>query len=71
MASCAEQVEVRLTAHCVEVLHRAGWVALHRRSRVQGGLTTESAHRPKAHREHGEWPPERMQDQWHSLYKIG
>ncbi len=58
-----QQVDVRRTASCVEVLHRGQRVALHRRSAVQGGLTTEPAHRPKSHREHGAWPPERMK-QW-------
>ena len=58
-----EQVEVRLSAQCVEVLHQGRRVAAHARSRTQGGFTTEPGHRPKSHREHGEWPPERMQ-QW-------
>ena len=35
-----QQVEVRRTAGCVEVLQRGERVALHARSRVQGGLTT-------------------------------
>lgn len=55
-----EEVEVRLTAGCVEVLHRGRRVAVHARSRQRGGFTTEAAHRPRAHREHGAWPPERM-----------
>ena len=58
-----QQVDVRRTAGCVEVLHGGKRVALHRRSEVRGGLTTEPAHRPKSHREHGAWPPERMK-QW-------
>ena len=58
-----EQVEVRLSAQCVEVLHQGRRVAAHARSRTQGGFTTAPGHRPKSHREHGEWPPERMQ-QW-------
>ena len=57
-----QQVELRLTASCVEVLHQGRRVALHVRSRVQGGFTTQPAHRPKSHREHGEWPPERLQE---------
>ena len=56
-----EEVEVRLTAGCVEVLHRSRRVALHARSRERGGFTTDAAHRPRSHREHGAWPPERMQ----------
>ena len=56
-----EAVDVRLTTKCVEVLHRGRRVALHARNRTPGGFTTTPEHRPKAHREHGEWPPERMQ----------
>lgn len=55
-----EQVDVRLTANCVEVLHRGRRVALHARSRLAGRFTTQSEHRPRAHREHGQWPPERI-----------
>ena len=58
-----QQVDVRLTAGCVEVLHRGLRVALHRRSRAAGGFTTEPTHRPRSHREHGKWPPERIR-QW-------
>ena len=62
-APCAllrEEVEVRLTAGCVELLHNGRRVALHARSRERGGFTTNPEHRPRAHREHGAWPPERM-----------
>ncbi|MDE0260877.1 MAG: IS21 family transposase [Bryobacterales bacterium] len=58
-----EEVEVRLTTQCVEVLHQGRRVAAHARSRTRGGFTTEPGHRPKSHREHGQWPPERMR-QW-------
>ena len=57
-----EQVDVRLTANCVEVLQRGRRVALHARSRKPGGFTTQPGHRPRSHREHGEWPPERMKE---------
>ena len=55
-----EEVEVRLTAGGVEVLHKGRRVALHARSEQRGGFTTDPQHRPRAHREHGAWPPERM-----------
>ena len=38
-------------------------MALHPRIDWRGGVATEPAHRPRSHREHGAWPPERMQ-QW-------
>lgn len=57
-----EQVDVRLTANCVEVLHRGRRVALHARSRLAGRFTTRPEHRPRTHREHGKWPPERMKE---------
>ncbi len=55
-------VDVRVTANCVEVLHRGRRVALHARSRAAGRFTTQPEHRPRAHREHGAWPPERIKD---------
>ena len=57
------QVEVRRTELCVEVLHQGERVALHARKRDRGGVTTDPGHRPKSHREQGDWPPERMK-QW-------
>jgi transposase len=55
-----QQVEVRLTAATVEILHRGRRVAAHVRSHRVGGHTTEAAHRPKAHQKHLEWSPERL-----------
>ncbi|MGH7440069.1 MAG: IS21 family transposase, partial [Polyangiaceae bacterium] len=55
-----EQVEVRLGADVVEVLHRRGRVAAHRRSYLKGGFTTETEHMPSAHRAHAEWTPSRI-----------
>jgi transposase len=55
-----QQVEVRLTATTVEILHRGRRVAAHVRSHRTGGYTTEAAHRPKAHQKHLEWSPERL-----------
>lgn len=53
-------VEVRLTADTVEILSEGQRVAAHPRSRRSGGTTTDPGHRPKAHREHLEWPPSRL-----------
>ena len=55
-----KQVDVRLSAHSVELFHRGERVALHRRERGKGGYSTIEQHRPKAHREHLGWPPERI-----------
>lgn len=53
-------IEVRLAATTVELFHDGQRVAAHVRSHRKGGYTTDPAHRPKAHREHLEWPPSRL-----------
>jgi len=53
-------IEVRLAATTVELFYDGQRVAAHRRSHRKGGYTTDPAHRPKAHREHLEWPPSRL-----------
>jgi transposase len=55
-----EEVEVRLTADVVEVLHGRARVAAHRRSSSKGGFTTLTDHMPSAHRAHAEWTPSRI-----------
>ena len=55
-----KQVDVRLTASTLEVLHDGHRVAAHARSWRKGGFTTDPTHRPKAHQEHLEWTPSRM-----------
>jgi len=55
-----KQVDVRLTASTVEILHDGHRVAAHARSWRGGGFTTDPSHRPKAHKEHLEWTPSRM-----------
>jgi transposase len=54
------EVEVRLTATAVEVLHGGRRVAAHLRSRARGRYTTDPAHRPKAHQRHLAWSPSRL-----------
>jgi len=54
------QVEVRLSAHTLEVLYRGRRVASHRRSFRPGGYTTVAAHMPRPHREYAEWTPRRL-----------
>lgn len=54
------QVEIRVSAGGVEVLHRGARVAAHRRSYKRGGYTTVAEHLPAAHRAHLEWSPGRL-----------
>jgi transposase len=60
-----QEVDVRLTATTVEILHRGRRVAAHLRSAVRGRFTTDPTHRPKAHQRHLEWTPSRL-IQWGS-----
>jgi transposase len=54
------QLDVRLTPHVVEVLHKGKRVASHRRSPLKGRHTTVATHMPKAHRQYAEWTPQRL-----------
>jgi transposase len=54
------EVEARVTAQTVEILHRGRRVASHRRSFKPGGYTTVAAHMPRPHREYAEWTPRRL-----------
>ena len=57
----SQQLDVCLSAHTVELLHRARRVASHRRSSLpKGGHTTVPEHMPKPHREYASWTPERL-----------
>ncbi len=55
-----QQLEARVTANTVELLHKGKRLASHRRSYQPGRHTTVNAHMPKAHREYAEWTPERL-----------
>ena len=55
-----QEVDVRLAARTVEILHRGKRVAAHPRSYAKGCFTTEPGHRPKAHQRHLEWTPSRL-----------
>ena len=54
------QVEVCLTAHTVEILHKGRRVASHLRSFQRGRHTTVLAHMPRHHREYVDWSPDRL-----------
>jgi transposase len=55
-----KQLEVRITKHTLECFHRGNRVASHRRSYHKGRHTTVPAHMPEAHRQAGDWSPERL-----------
>jgi transposase len=56
-----EKVDLRLTATVVEIFRRGVRVASHVRSfGPKGTAVTAPEHRPRSHREFGEWPPERL-----------
>lgn len=54
------EVEVRLTATMIEVLHQGKRVAVHVRRSGVGGYSTDPAHRPQSHQAHLEWTPSRL-----------
>ena len=53
-------LEVRITRHTIEILHRGQRVASHAKSSRRGGFTTLSTHMPATHRAHREWTPQRL-----------
>ena len=55
-----QQLDVRLTAHTVEVFRRGQRVAAHTRSHDKGRHTTLPEHMPAAHREYAHWTPARL-----------
>ncbi len=55
-----QQVDVRLTAHCVECFAKGQRVSSHRRSTHKGRHTTLPEHMPKAHQRYLDWTPERL-----------
>lgn len=56
-----ERVDLRATEHVVEVWRGGVRVTSHERSYgPKGTAVTKPEHRPRSHREFGEWPPERL-----------
>jgi len=53
-------LELRVTAHAVEVLHRGERVASHMRCAHKGGFTTVIEHLPERHQHQAQWTPERL-----------
>ena len=56
-----KQVDVRSTANTIECFYRGRRIASHRRSHQKGRHTTVTAHMPEAHRQAGEWSPQRLE----------
>lgn len=55
-----KQVEVRIAAYSIEVLHGGKRVTIHSRSFMKGKFTTINEHRPKSHQKYLEWTPLRI-----------
>lgn len=55
-----EEVDVRLTAHTVEIFRKGRRVASHARSNGRGHYQTDPAHRPQAHQRYLDWAPSRL-----------
>ena len=55
-----QEVELRITTSCVEVLAKNRRVASHGRSYRKGHYATLSEHMPAAHRAHADWSPGRL-----------
>jgi transposase len=55
-----QQLDVRLSAHVVEIFHKGTRVVSHPRSSHKGRHTTVAAHMPQAHRHYAEWTPQRL-----------
>jgi DNA replication protein DnaC len=57
-----QSVDVRLSAHSVEVLHGNRRVASHLRLQRRGAYSTQSEHMPASHKAHREWTPQCLLD---------
>jgi transposase len=61
VALMGRHVDVRATATMVEIFHAGTRVAVHVRAHgARGHASIDPAHRPRAHRDDGDWPPARM-----------
>ena len=55
-----EQLDARIAANTVELLHKGRRVASHARSWRRASHTTVPEHMPENHREQAKWTPERL-----------
>ncbi|NOR41497.1 MAG: IS21 family transposase, partial [Gammaproteobacteria bacterium] len=56
-------LDARLTQQTIELFHHGQRIASHARSWLKGRYTTLNEHMPEAHRQYGEWSPQRFY-QW-------
>lgn len=55
-----QTVGVWITSRTIEILRNTTRIAIHPRSFVKGGFTTDPTHRPKSHQKYLEWTPSRI-----------
>ncbi len=55
-----QEVELRITKSCIEVLAKSRRVARHPRSVRKGHFSTVAEHMPAAHRAHADWSPGKL-----------
>ena len=55
-----QEVDLRITTSCIEVLAKNRRVSSHRRSYRKGHYSTVSEHMPAAHRAHADWSPGKL-----------
>lgn len=55
-----QQIDVRMTAHIVEVFHRGKRVASHVRSHARGRQSTVTEHLPAQRQQYLDWTPDRL-----------
>ena len=62
-ALVGQRVDIRATTTTLEVLYNARRIVSHRRCYgPKGTATILEEHRPKSHRQYGDWPPSRVID---------
>jgi transposase len=54
------EVDIRLTAHTVEIFRKGLRVASHARGTGRGHYQIDPAHRPRAHQRYLDWAPSRL-----------
>ena len=55
-----KELELRYTAHIVEIFYKSRRIASHPRNSRRGHHTTQHVHMPKRHQAYAEWTPERI-----------
>lgn len=55
-----QQLDIRISAHTIEIYRKGKRVASHMRIRKKSGFSTIKEHMPKNHQHYAEWTPERL-----------